>query len=136
MARRQNLPRCIAALVLTLLLAAPAAAVDLSGSWSGTWSSSTTGHAGPLRATFTPCGDGRYAVDFAGRFFKILPFRYSVTLHVVEDRGDCVVLSGSSWLGRMFGTFTYRAEASSCSFEARYSSKKDTGVFRLGRQGN
>lgn len=125
----------LAALLLLLLLASPAAAVDLSGSWTGCWQSTSTGHSGPLRATFTPCGEGRYAVEFRGRFFKILPFRYSVTLSVVEDRGDCVTLAGSSFLGRLFGTFTYKAEATDCHFEARYASKKDAGVFRLDRRG-
>jgi hypothetical protein len=126
--------RPFALLALFLALAAtPAVATDLSGSWSGTWQSTSTGHAGPLRATFTPCGDGRYAVDFAGRFFKILPFRYSVTLRVVEDCGDQIALAGSSWLGRLFGTFRYRATATDCSFEACYSSQKDSGVFRLQR---
>lgn len=137
MLRRLHPVRTVAAALLGLVLvAAPAGAVDLSGSWSGTWSSTSTGHSGPLRATFTPCGEGRYSVDFAGRFFKILPFRYSVTLRVVEDRGDSVVLAGSSWLGRMFGTFSYRADADACSFEACYTSKKDAGVFRLSRRGS
>lgn len=133
MSMRRFLP---AAVFVFALWAAPAAAVDLSGSWSGCWQSTSTGHSGPLRATFTPCGEGRYAVEFAGRFFKILPFRYSVTLCVVEDRGDGVTLAGSSFLGRLFGTFTYRADASDCHFEARYTSKKDAGVFRLDRRGD
>lgn len=123
----------VAALLVSLALAAPARAVDLSGSWCGTWSSTTTGHAGPLRAEFTRCGDDRWRVDFSGRFFKVFPFRYSVTLAVVEDRGGDVVLAGNSWLGRLFGTFTYRAEATACSFEACYASRKDRGVFRLER---
>ena len=129
------LPRLIAPLALALLLsvATPAPAVDLSGSWSGSWESTSTGHAGPLLATFRPCGEGRWAVDFSGRFFKILPFRYSVTLRVIENGGDEVTLAGSSWLGRMFGTFCYRAEANACRFEARYTSKKDNGIFRLER---
>ena len=122
------------ALILTLAVS-PALAVDLSGCWQGTWESTSTGHSGLLRATFTPCGDGRYAVDFSGRFFRILPFRYSVPLRVVEDRGDCVTLAGSSWLGRMFGTFSYRASADDCRFEACYSSAKDNGIFRLSRSG-
>jgi hypothetical protein len=130
-----NRRRVLAALLSLLLSAAPAAAVDLSGTWSGCWQSTTTGHSGVLRATFTPCGGDRYAVEFSGRFFKILPFRYSVTLRVVEDRGDAVTLAGSSFLGRLFGTFTYRADATDCHFEARYSSKKDAGVFRLDRRG-
>ena len=130
MSIRQLLAACV---VLLALGASPAAAVDLSGCWSGTWQSCSTGHTGPLRATFAPCGDGRYAVEFSGRFFKVLPFRYSVTLRVVEDYGDRVTLAGTSWLGRLFGTFTYRADATDCSFEASYRSKKDSGVFRLHR---
>ena len=123
----------VAALLVSLALAAPARAVDLSGSWCGTWSSTTTGHAGPLRAEFTPCGEGRWRVDFSGRFFKVFPFRYSVTLRVVEERGGEIVLAGSSWLGRLFGTFSYRAQATACDFEACYTSRKDRGAFHLER---
>ena len=128
-------PRFLAPLALSILLAvtAPAAAVDLTGSWTGSWESTSTGHAGPLRATFRPCGEDRWAVDFSGRFFKLFPFRYSVNLRVVEDAGDRVTLAGTSWLGRLFGTFCYRADATACRFEARYTSKKDNGVFRLER---
>jgi hypothetical protein len=127
--------RLVAPVTLALLLsfAATARAVDLSGSWTGGWESTSTGHAGPLRATFRPCGDDRWAVDFSGRFFKLLPFRYSVTLRVVANEGNRVTLAGSSWLGRLFGTFCYRADATACAFEAHYTSKKDSGVFRLKR---
>ena len=128
-------PRFLCPLALSILLAVapPAAAVDLTGSWTGSWESTSTGHAGPLRATFRPCGEDRWAVDFSGRFFKLFPFRYSVNLRVVEDAGDRVTLAGTSWLGRLFGTFCYRADATACRFEARYTSKKDSGVFRLER---
>jgi hypothetical protein len=119
--------------VSSLLASGTAAAVDLSGSWSGSWESCTTGHAGPLRAEFTRCSPTQYRVAFQGRFFKILPFRYSVTLDVVEDCGDRVVLAGSSFLGRLFGTFTYHATADACHFTADYRSKKDSGEFRLSR---
>jgi len=128
-------PRFLCPLALSILLAMapPAAAVDLTGSWTGSWESTSTGHSGPLRATFRPCGEDRWAVDFSGRFFKLFPFRYSVNLRVVEDAGDRVTLAGTSWLGRLFGTFCYRADATACRFEARYTSKKDSGVFRLER---
>ena len=100
-------PRFLCPLALSILLAVapPAAAVDLTGSWTGSWESTSTGHAGPLRATFRPCGEDRWAVDFSGRFFKLFPFRYSVNLRVVEAAGDRVTLAGTSWLGRLFGTF-------------------------------
>jgi hypothetical protein len=123
----------VCVVVATLFLSGTARAVDLSGCWSGSWESCSTGHAGPLRAEFTRCGPTQYRVDFAGRFFKILPFRYSVTLDVVEDCGDHVTLAGSSYLGRLFGTFTYTAMADGCRFTAEYCSRKDTGTFRLTR---
>jgi len=127
-------PRRLLSLVIALALSssvAPASAIDLSGSWSGVWGSCTTGHTGPLRADFTRCSTSQYRVDFAGRFFKILPFRYSVTLDVVEECDDRVVLAGSSFLGRLFGTFTYQATADGCRFSAEYRSKRDAGMFRL-----
>jgi len=128
----RSLPAVIAA---WCLLAGAAGAVDLSGSWNGSWQSCTTGHAGPLSACFTPCGDGAYRVEFTGRFFKIIPFRYSVVLRVVEETDDRVTLAGSSQLGRLFGTFTYRATADGCRFDAAYGSRKDSGSFRMTRTG-
>lgn len=107
---------------------------DLGGSWVGSWKSCSTGHAGPLRATFTRCGDTQYHVKFSGRFLKVVPFRYTVMLEVVEDRGDSVVLAGSSYLGRLFGTFAYTATADGRSFVAEYTSAKDRGQFRLERR--
>lgn len=126
----------VSSLFLVGAFALPASAVDLSGCWTGSWQSCTTGHAGVLRARFTRCGDTRYRVDFSGRFCKLLPFRYSVTLDVVEDCGDRVTLSGSSYLGRMFGTFGYTASADGGTFTAGYTSKKDAGRFDLRRTGS
>lgn len=116
--------------------AAPAAAIvtnDLTGSWKGSWYSCKSGHKGPMRAEFCRLSNGDYRVDFKGRFFKVFPFRYSVVLQVVEE-SDVVKLRGSSYLGRMFGTFCYSATADACSFKANYTSKKDHGIFSLTRQ--
>lgn len=123
----------VAVMMTTTQAQGVARATDLTGRWTGSWESGTTGHAGPLRATFTRCGETGYHVTFTGRFLKIVPFRYAVTLTVVEDHGDSVVLAGSSYLGRLFGTFSYRATATGCEFTARYSSRKDDGSFRLTR---
>lgn len=111
-------------------------AADLSGCWVGSWQSCTTGHKGPLKAEFTRCGADAYRVTFRGRFFKIIPFTYTVTLDVVSEDAEGVELAGRSYLGRMFGTFSYQAAADACRFTANYSSKKDSGVFRLARQGS
>jgi hypothetical protein len=110
-----------------------ATGVDLSGNWSGQWKSYTSGHEGPLDASFCRVGDNRYRVTFSGRFFKIIPFRYQVTLRVVSDDGASVRLAGSSYLGRIYGTFTYCAMATASSFVSRYDSCRDDGKFVLGR---
>ena len=111
----------------------PASATDLTGRWAGSWESCSTAHSGPLFATFTRCNDTEYRVTFTGRFLKILPFRYSVVLNVVDDDGDSATLAGSSYLGWMFGTFAYRATTDGRCFDATYSSKKDVGTFRMTR---
>jgi len=110
---------------------APCSAADLSGYWEGRWQSCQTRHNGVLRATFCRLNATQYRVDFSGRFFKILPFRYSVVLNVVEDRGDVVRLQGSSYLGKRFGTFYYDATVTGCTFNASYTSCKDDGWFRM-----
>ena len=45
-----------------------------------------------------------------------------------------VLLSGSSRLGPILGTFTYNAEASACEFVATFESRNDHGVFILTRR--
>lgn len=126
-------------LVATLALTSAANqawAVDLSGCWEGCWASNCTRHHGPMKATFTKCGESSYDVQFKGRFFAVVPFRYSVTLNVVEDNGDQVTLSGSHYLGRLFGTFSYTATATDCQFTANYDSCKDNGTFKLTKVAN
>jgi hypothetical protein len=109
--------------------------VDLSGSWSGHWANSNNCHTGPLHAHFCKSGENCYRVEFHGRFMKILPFRYSVVLTIKETKGDQVILEGESHLGRLFGTFTYTAQANDCDFVAHYSSCKYQGSFVLKRCG-
>jgi hypothetical protein len=124
----------VVAAALAFISAAQAAyAVDLSGCWEGCWGSNCTPHKGPLKAEFIKQDQTHYCVNFKGRFFKVMPFKYSVMLEVIEDRGDQVTLSGSHYLGRMFGTFNYTATATDCNFTANYSSCKDNGVFKLSR---
>lgn len=106
---------------------------DLSGSWSGDWRSCTSGHKGPLSAQFCKVDPCHYEVRFKGRFFKVIPFRYAVTLEVVEETPERVVLAGSQDLGRLFGTFTYSATVTGNCFVATYTSCKDQGEFRMSR---
>ena len=127
-------PRVLAAFVLgsIVLCATACRATDLSGCWAGTWQSCVTPHRGPLFAEFVRLDANRYEVFFRGRFFKILPFHYSVVMTATEQDG-VVYLSGSKYLGRAFGTFSFSAAATDCSFNANYSSCKDSGTFKLCR---
>jgi hypothetical protein len=115
------------------LFAVRAQASDLSGSWSGRWLSCKSGHNGPLNGTFCRLSATSYEVNFRGRFFKVFPFRYSVVLNVVEEYGDYTRLRGSSYLGRMFGTFYYDATVQGNCFTATYTSCKDNGRFTMTR---
>ncbi|MGC4006370.1 MAG: hypothetical protein QM811_25905 [Pirellulales bacterium] len=122
---------CLSFLALSAV-AESARAADLSGCWEGCWQSTSTGHQGKLNADFERCGASHYRVTFRGTFFKVFPFRFSVVLNAV-DHGDSVTLSGSHDLGRIFGTFTFRATATNCDFRANYFSCKDNGLFLLKR---
>jgi hypothetical protein len=113
-------------------LTTPAAATDLSGCWSGTWQSCVTPHHGPLQAEFVRLNENQYEVFFKGRFFVVMPFRYSVVMSASEQNG-VVYLAGSQFLGRMFGTFSFNASANDCQFTANYNSCKDHGQFILSR---
>ena len=132
MAHRRTL---IAAAILlaSFSLISVAQATDLSGCWSGSWGSCQTRHKGPLSATFCKISESSYQVNFKGRFFKVFPFRYSVVLNVVYDDGQTVKLQGSSYLGRMFGTFNYTATVTNGCFNASYTSCKDNGYFRMSK---
>jgi hypothetical protein len=127
-----RLIRAIFAVALLLVLPAACRAVDLSGCWSGSWESCATGHKGPLWAEFVSCGVNQYEVHFRGRFFKVMPFQYSVTM-AADERDGVVYLSGSKYLGRMVGTFSFSAAATDTCFNANYSSCKDSGQFKLSR---
>ena len=128
--------RRVAAVLLVAMivtcLPATSHALDLSGSWSGSWHDSRTGHKGPLRAVFIQLEDGNYQVNFRGRFAKIIPFRYSVVLEATEKDGK-VHLAGTSNISRRRGTFYYKAEATDTSFVSSFRSRKDDGEFRLTR---
>jgi hypothetical protein len=108
------------------------AGTNLSGCWEGYWQSCKNGHKGPLRATFTCCGEGTYRVEFSGRFWKVFPFRYTATLQATPDEQGVSIYS-RQYLGRLFGTFQMTGHADDCSFHANFCSADDRGVFVLKR---
>jgi hypothetical protein len=110
----------------------PVPAVDLSGKWCGSWKSCKDGHTGPLNATFCKIDESCYQVRFSGRFFAVIPFRYTVNLNVTGQSEGQVLLSGSSNLP-LVGTYRYTAVATDKEFRAEYSSRNDYGQFNLCR---
>ena len=118
--------------IMIICLPTTSQALDLSGTWSGSWHDYRTGHQGPLRATFIKLETGNYQVNFGGRFAKIIPFRYTVILEATEKDGK-VQLAGTSDIRRRRGTFYYKAESTDTSFVSSFRSRKDNGEFRLQR---
>jgi hypothetical protein len=106
---------------------------DLSGDWTGHWESGKNGHRGPLRATFTRVGPNCYQVRFAGRFAKVIPFRYNTPLTVVGSGDGVALLSASKTLGPLLGTFSMSATATATTFDADFTAKNDHGKFILTR---
>jgi hypothetical protein len=110
-----------------------AAVPNLTGFWSGSWSSCTNGHNGPMSARFCPIDASHYQVHFTGRFFRLIPFNYTAVLTVTGTENGRVLLSGSHHLGPLLGTFSYNAWATDTQFVAGYCSHKDQGQFVMNR---
>lgn len=95
--------RCLSILILSFLgllgTNNTIRAADLSGNWTGTWESTTSGHHGPLKATFCAIDETHCRVQFRGRFFKVIPFRFNVVLEVTGQEGDKALLAGEAKLG-------------------------------------
>jgi hypothetical protein len=125
-------PRFLFLALALFILASPARATDLAGSWSGHWIDTNNGHTGPLRATFRKCDEDHYRVTFSGRFFKVIPFRYTVVLSVTGREGDKVFLTGAQKIP-LFGTFTYTAEAEATDFVAHFCARRYQGELVLRR---
>lgn len=112
----------------------PIGVPNLSGCWSGCWFSCKNGHKGPLSAEICQLNETCYQVTFRGRFWKILPFRYTTTMTVTGVTPDGqVMLSSSQQLGPILGTFCMTAVASHCRFEANFNSRNDWGKFVMTR---
>jgi hypothetical protein len=108
-------------------------AVDLTGTWTGTWCSGGNGHHGPMTAEFSAGCHGCYDVRFRGRFCAIIPFSYRTTLKATVNADGSVSLSGSRRLGLLMGTFSMQGTVSGDRLQANYCSKQDHGTFTLSR---
>lgn len=119
--------------VLLFLFALPSLdlhAADPSGRWAGSWSSSETGHDGPLRARIRRVDEDTYRALFAGRFAKVVPFVYPAKLERVS--GTCNCFQSTTRLP-LLGEYRMTATVTAHHFDANFRGKKDLGVFRMSR---
>ena len=127
---------CLLSAPLNVSAQEPSHSGDPAGCWKGNWRSFCTSHKGKLSAKITPCCDGRYRAIFRGTFFKILCFKYTVTLNAepADETGEVYHLYGSSDLGRLAGgVYHYDGYATATEFRVNYRSKDDKGVFAMHR---
>lgn len=123
----------LAALAMLLTLAFTARADDAKSRWKGNWTSDTTGHKGPLKASVTQEGPESYKARFTGRFAGVVPFMYTSKMHVTGVENGRVHLAADRKLP-MFGQFNTRAVIDGDRFDATYQAKKDQGSFRMERR--
>jgi len=98
--------------------------------WKGTWSSESTGHKGPLKATIQPDGTDSYKARFTGLFAGVVPFVYSSKMQVTGVENGRVHLAADRKLP-LFGQFNTRAVIDGDQFHATYQAKKDQGSFQM-----
>ena len=128
----KSIYRLIPTVLLVLFLHAPTVgAASPSGRWIGSWSSSETGHQGPLRAKIRQVDSNTYRALFAGRFAKVVPFVYPAKLERVPG-------SPSSYQSTtrlpLLGQYQMTAIVTQSSFNASFRGKKDLGGFQMRRQ--
>ena len=107
---------------------------NLTGNWSGSWKSDISGHEGPLKAKFTVSNETKIQARFTGRFFKLVPFRFNVTLDVVSQKDGVTKLQGKQDLGRALGVYHYDVIYKGDEFIANYKTDKDKGVFEVSKK--
>lgn len=124
--------RLFGSLLLACFLILPVSlhAANPAGKWRGSWSSQTTGHAGPLKARIRPIGGDRYRAVFVGRFAGVVPFVYPATLQRVPGTGNCYT---SSQRLPLLGTYRMTASVTDRSFRATFQGRRDRGAFRMNR---
>lgn len=123
----------LGALITVAMTGSATAQTPSGGGWRGEWVSESTGHRGPLAANVKPLPHGDVRVRYWGRFLKVVPFYYAVTMHRTGtgESGEMLLTNTSKLM--FFGTFTADAVLTENSFESRYTSKKDNGRFSLRR---
>ncbi|MEX0824774.1 MAG: hypothetical protein WD119_01330 [Pirellulaceae bacterium] len=108
-----------------------AQAASPSGNWRGTWSSTTSGHQGPLKARIRPIGQDSYRAIFVGRFAKVVPFVYPARLERVAGTCNCYT---STQRLPLLGDYRMTATVGPTNFRADFRGPRDRGSFAMSRR--
>lgn len=104
------------------------------GPWTGTWTTTSNGHTGDLRAIVkeSPKKPGEYQFRYHATWAKIFSGSYTVSFPA-RKQGNSVAVDGEKKLGA-FGTFGHKGKITGNRFDATFSSEKgDIGVFEMKR---
>ena len=107
---------------------------SMGGRWQGEWTSSRSGHHGPLRCVVALTSDTVWHVRFRAGYARIFRACYAADFHVARLAADRWTFSGRSDLGALAGgQYQYSGEAVPDLLVCRYVSADDNGEFRLKR---
>jgi hypothetical protein len=123
-------------LLLSAILAGSAVgarAACLEGYWVGHWQSCTDQFKGTVNARITRCDATHYKAVFTGRAFKIMPYRYTVTLTACKNPETGKVYFKCSRKIPLWGMYWMNGWASDCKFFAKYRTDDHTGYFVMRR---
>lgn len=104
------------------------------GPWTGSWTTTTNGHDGDLRAIVSESKSkpGEYDFRYHATWAKILSGGYTVTFPARQSNSSYFV-DGEKDLG-LFGAFGHQATITRNSFKATYSNdREELGEFRMTR---
>lgn len=102
-----------------------------AGRWRGEWTSGSTGHHGPMRASIRPQSDGTYSARFSGRFFVVIPFTYRVDMVPASPGSNRLVADKK--LGPIMGSYRMQTHFGSQSMSGQFQAAGDKGTVQMTR---
>lgn len=125
--------RFLLSLVVGFTIVTSASGQDSRAVYKGRWTSDSTGHSGPMRATVTPRANGEYDARFTGRFAGVIPFTYKTTLTPIACDDCGMTVSANKKLGPILGSYQMSGGLTPSQFQAGFQAGKDAGQFRMQR---
>ena len=128
-----SLNRFLLSFAILASLSLPTFAGEPTGRWKGRWSSSSTGHSGPMRARITPTESGTYNAVFAGRFAGVIPFVYRAEMVPTQSWNGTVYVTEKKL--PLLGSYRMQSIVPGSSLNANWSAVGDTGQVHMHRIG-